>query len=126
MILHPLTTEFIAGVCVGLAVRAELPRRFALFALFVGVATLAASFLAIVDPTQLFQGANWARVFTVGLPYVLIVYGLAAGERHGSARRSLLVIIGDASYSIYLSHVLLLSALSRCFALVPRTAPSPS
>lgn len=119
MILHPLTIEFIAGACVGLAVRADLPRRFASFAFIVGGVTLAASFLVIVAPEQFFLGANWAREFTVGLPFALIVYGLAEGERQAAAPASLLVRIGDASYSIYLSHVLLLSALGRCFAVFP-------
>lgn len=56
----------------------------------------------------------------LGLPFPFIVYGGAAFEaRGGWPSLPLLERLGDASYSIYLSHVLVLSAIGRVFAAVP-------
>jgi peptidoglycan/LPS O-acetylase OafA/YrhL len=50
-----------------------------------------------------------------------MVYGLAATERAGGANHlpDWVVRLGDASYSTYLTHVLVLSAIGRCFAFLP-------
>jgi exopolysaccharide production protein ExoZ len=45
------------------------------------------------------------------------VYGLSNAEKSGYVIHSSLVSVGDASYSIYLSHILTLSASGRIWAL---------
>lgn len=56
---------------------------------------------------------GWRRVLIFGLPAVLIVFGFVNAERNGFVFHSSLVKIGDASYSIYLSHVFTLNAVGR-------------
>lgn len=120
LIFHPLTLEFIAGAGAGLAVRSGFTKAPAL-ALLCGAFGLLITF-SILDPTGVFDaGDSWRRVLALGLPFALIVYGLTATKKTGevSMPEAVLVRLGDASYSIYLSHVLVLSALGRGFAVMP-------
>ena len=75
------------------------------------------------DPSQLVidHTARWTRVWKIGLPFALIVYGMAGSEIKGGVRHipGWMIHLGNASYSIYLTHVLVLSAIGRCFALIP-------
>jgi peptidoglycan/LPS O-acetylase OafA/YrhL len=66
----------------------------------------------------LIANRNWTRPILVGAPCALIVYGAVAMEIRGApAAPAWLVALGDASYSTYLSHVLVLSALGRVFGM---------
>ena len=116
---HPLTLEFIAGCAVALALHARPPLTgrwlpvLALIAWALGYAALSRSGLA-ASPT------GWARVLAYGLPAALTVYALVAqAHTRGLRLPAWLEHIGDASYSIYLSHVLILSALGRLWQLAP-------
>ncbi len=115
----PMTFEFILGVLVGTAIGN-------------GVTRLASAATA-AGTTALFAGAWWwtrtttdgppptliAEIAALGLPFVLIVYGLAASDAwHAQGWARLPVRLGDASYSIYLSHVFVLSAIGRFYASV--------
>lgn len=60
-----------------------------------------------VDP----QG--WWRILIFGVPAVAMVFGLVGAERGGFVLHPFLIKMGDASYSIYLSHLLTLSVLGR-------------
>ena len=64
---------------------------------------------------------RWMRVLHLGVPAVLLVYGAVTLElAHGWLMPRWLIRIGYASYSIYLSHTLLLAAGRRLwFALIP-------
>ncbi len=124
---HPLTLEFIAGVCVGLIVRSGITR-FSSYAAFAGGIVLIATFLTldpastlVGDPASRVDGAeSWIRVFALGLPFAFIVYGINTKQKsEHRASQSVLGMIGDSSYSIYLSHVLVLSALGRVFVALP-------
>jgi peptidoglycan/LPS O-acetylase OafA/YrhL len=58
-----------------------------------------------------YVGLEWNREFSAGIPAILLVYGAIAMERSSGFRAPrLLHTVGDASYSIYLSHILCLSA----------------
>ena len=72
------------------------------------------------DALGLIDGRNWKRVILVGAPCALIVYGLVGIEiKSKQTAPYWLVALGNASYSTYLSHVLVLSAIGRMFALMP-------
>jgi exopolysaccharide production protein ExoZ len=122
VLVHPLTFEFIGGACAGLAVRAGVTKG-ATLAVAVGVMTLITFLASTTNPSELVltHAAQWGRVLKIGFPFVLIVYGLAATEKAGGAKHlpDWIVRLGDASYSTYLTHVLVLSAIGRCFALLP-------
>jgi peptidoglycan/LPS O-acetylase OafA/YrhL len=88
-----------------------LPSPLAWMALALGFGKLA--FPGLID------GPHW---FVIGLPALAIVAGAVALERrHGIRRMGSLLLLGDASYSIYLSHGMVLSA---CFQITRKLGVS--
>ena len=102
---HPLILEFLAGAAIVLLPRTSL----------VGVAALGmALFLFILhrhDEVAFAwsygeRAAQLARVLTFGPPALLTVYGCLCIEEQFAGRLwSPLVTLGDASYSLYLTHL---------------------
>jgi len=119
VITHPLTLEFIFGVAAGIAIQ----RNCTAFAVstVVGGITIFMLVLSMSDGALgLIDDRNWKRVMLVGAPCALIVYGLVGIEiKNKQTAPYWLVALGDESYSTYLSHVLVLSAIGRMFALMP-------
>ncbi len=114
VVTHPLTLEFIAGAGVGLAIK----RNFSAFgrtALLGGIIWLVGGLLLFSQ----FFNTDWG-VLLVGPAFTLIVYGAAANEKSGRTMAPRwLVALGNASYSTYLSHVLVMSALGRIYWRLP-------
>jgi len=100
---NPLILEFILGVALSC-----LPRwRPAVWCLPIGAAALiAAGFMGIaprVEKMELLAGAeNFQRVLVYGVPAAMIGLGTMQIE----ARPSMWTFLGDASYTLYLSHML--------------------
>jgi exopolysaccharide production protein ExoZ len=119
VITHPLTLEFIFGAAAGILIQ----RNCTAFAAstFVGGIILFMLVLSLSDDALgLVDGQNWQRAILVGAPCALIVYGVVGTEvRRELTAPGWLVVLGNASYSTYLSHVLVLSAIGRMFALMP-------
>ncbi len=108
----PLTLEFIAGALVGLYWR-HLPAPMALPVAVAGALGLAGAMLLLSEaggpPPSMAM-----RLCAFGLPAALLTLGLVRWERAGSPRVPLpLLRIGDSSYSLYLSHVFVISAAGR-------------
>jgi exopolysaccharide production protein ExoZ len=99
--------EFLAGLILGYAVELNrLPPRFCGYALLsIGLLSLLASaFFDITSP----------RVLVWGFPASMIVAGAVVTELKGGVPvLPLAILLGDASYSIYLTHTLTISALSK-------------
>lgn len=112
---NPIVLEFLAGMIVywlfrrGLAVRrAAIPIAFVLLPLLIwSIGSGAAAPLAAnLDP-------RWHRCLAWGLPAALLVYSvLAFGEVPGAVGRGL-ERLGDASYSLYLSHLFVVALVAR-------------
>jgi exopolysaccharide production protein ExoZ len=104
----PIVLEFLAGLAL-----IQTPRdlRFGIPAMVIGLALLA----LLPDPihgndfTLAGLGVTWERVATFGIPAVLLAYGAMTLEPMFKRARSL-IALGDASYSIYLSHLLVVIA----------------
>jgi peptidoglycan/LPS O-acetylase OafA/YrhL len=107
----PFNLEFGFGMLIGGAVLRDVlvaPR--ALFAL--ALVAIAATCVATVRSGVEFEIVTWARPFTVGLPMALLVYATLGLERHrGLLAPRWLRAQGDASYALYLWHVLVLGAI---------------
>ncbi len=108
----PLLLEFAAGIGLATAWRAGLMPRAALGAtsLIAGFAVFAALQIGVLP-------ASGVRVIDWGIPAFLIVAGalcLEAGGRVAKSRFGLL--LGDASYSLYLTHGFVVSAFLWFFA----------
>jgi exopolysaccharide production protein ExoZ len=119
VVAHPLTLEFIAGVSAGLLVQRKVSA-FAASALIAGIVILIVVLSFPGFAADFLTGRSWLRPVLVGAPCALIVYGVAAMEVRGALTSPRwLAALGDASYSTYLSHVLVLSALGRVLAMTP-------
>ena len=100
---HPLGLEFIAGALGALAWR-HIPGSLGLPLLcFGGILGWASMFAA----TELFSEfpTGWGRVLAFGIPSVILVLGCVVWEDRGIRQaKGPLLVIGDASYSLYLCH----------------------
>lgn len=114
LVRDPLVLEFIAGCYCALAWKAmSRPLASVLFA--VGVAGFAVSF-AIGERVGLDTVVQW-RTLYFGIPAFFVLLGAVSLERYARvAAPRLLCALGDASYSLYLSHVLVISAVARFYA----------
>jgi exopolysaccharide production protein ExoZ len=104
LLFSPLLLEFILGCLVAQHV-GGIGRRAAIGNLIMGAAGFAAGTLALAARGEPFP-PGWTRVLIYGSSSALVVAGLIALER--SSRQWVprpLVALGDASYSLYLSHV---------------------
>lgn len=107
-LLSPLLVEFLGGIALARAVTSGVrPGRAECW----GVVAAGSALLAIAAPDA---NDEWARLLQYGLPAWLIVGGLVAAELGGFARFGRLTgLLGDASYSIYLSHTFTISILGK-------------
>lgn len=108
LVFNPLTAEFVLGCAIALF----CPRggRVAGWsALAAGVTLFTVAGIIIAPQSHENLPADWLRVGTQGVPCALLAYGIITLERVGVFRSPRwLVAIGDWSYSLYLSHILVL------------------
>ncbi|MFN3837980.1 MAG: acyltransferase family protein [Brevundimonas sp.] len=118
----PIVLEFLLGVGIASAWR-RAPRWFGAWAIglaLVGFGLgLVVGYGGIDDVRALNDPWNGLqRVAVWGLPSALLVFGVVRMERTDRAPRRVAraaAFMGDASYSIYLAHVLVIRALGRLF-----------
>ena len=146
LVVHPMTLEFIAGAFAGLAVSSG--RRIAPATLSIVAVVWLVAVLVFVLPAEeqgplsgglialqghqfsIVTGENWSsfvlewgRVIAFGPPCALLVYAFASLDADGKMPISRsLSVVGDWSYALYLSHILVLVAIAR---LLPAIAASP-
>ena len=120
LISHPLTIEFIAGCLLAIMyfkkdvkIRSEI----LLIIVGLGLATSVYGFLCYQNITGSIVPLGWWRVIIFGFPASLTVYCLTIAERNGWVIHSSIIRVGDASCSIYLSHLLTISAFGRIWSL---------
>jgi peptidoglycan/LPS O-acetylase OafA/YrhL len=106
---YPIVLEFAAGVAIGWAMpRLRVDPRFTPLVAAVAVACLA----GVIFGKVLLPDVN--RAFASGIPAAGLVISAIVLERSGWRVRSPLVLrLGDASYSIYLTHFFLAQAATR-------------
>jgi peptidoglycan/LPS O-acetylase OafA/YrhL len=118
VLFSPLTMEFILGAAIGLLIRSGFSS-FARSTLAIGAALCILGAVCYVRLGIAYDDVP-TSIMLLGLPFIFIVYGAAALElRGGWHRPAVLERLGDASYSTYLGHVLVLSALGRAFDWFP-------
>jgi peptidoglycan/LPS O-acetylase OafA/YrhL len=117
LLSSPLTLEFIYGCYLAFYLE-RLPGGIGAKTFLVAIAVLLGSSIAYWQ-TYAEDPAAWMRVVCFGLPYTLLLYACVQRERQEDSETknfAFLELLGDASYSIYLSHFLVLSLLSRLYA----------
>jgi len=97
---RPVVLEFAFGIVAGIAYMS---------AMTLGRSTALALLLAGALSLALFGTGDHSPLLD-GLPAAMIVFGAAMVEKRGAPlfRSRLLLVLGDASYSVYLTHVLVL------------------
>lgn len=123
LMTSPLNLEFMAGAAIGIAWK-SVPLPFQrLSKTIAALVTLACLSIAARLDVIASPGLEWLRAALFGIPSALIVYALSAAEQKRSISvPRLLTQLGDWSYVVYLSHVLILSALGRLIAVTDRGA----
>lgn len=112
---HPLTLEFILGCFAALAAarRPCAGSRPAVLA----VLLLTAAWCSHYWLNQGSDPSGWLRALLFGCPYATVIYVLCSLELRGRAFENRhLLLLGGASYSLYLCHFPVLSLLSKVWA----------
>jgi peptidoglycan/LPS O-acetylase OafA/YrhL len=129
LVFNPLTLEFIAGATIALWIERRRPHAggwsiFALGAAGFALVAVLSGFRwhhSTWDSAWLFP---WVRLACFGLPGALLVYGAVMAEvQAGSLMPRLLTSIGNASYSTYLNHVMVIGLWMKVW---PTDAPLTS
>jgi len=111
---HPLTLEFISGCLIGIM---YFNRPLFGHAKFCALLAFSSWFLAYYYTHELsgdITPDGWVRIFVYGVPAALTLYAALLLEIKDEILMPVwLRSIGDASYSIYLSHVIVLSVVGR-------------
>lgn len=110
----PLLFEFLAGAVVGvLHRRGQIPTRPSIGSVFLAVAVGILAFGAVV-------GVDWSwRTLAWGTPAVLVLLAALSLPQVEGRKGNPLLVLGDASYSIYLVHGFATMALPRITSRVP-------
>jgi peptidoglycan/LPS O-acetylase OafA/YrhL len=114
----PLNVEFLLGAAVGAFVaRGQIVAPRTLLA--IGIAGVLVTIAATSALPALPDG--WERALTIGPPMAILLYGAVGLELRARLRvPRALVALGDASYSLYLSHLLVLGLVTTAFSAVRR------
>jgi exopolysaccharide production protein ExoZ len=108
-LLSPIIIEFLAGFALA-RVRSF---RLALLALIIGLIWLFTPERSFEGVTMLDGSTAWLRLAMYGVPASLIVYGALGLESwFAEPWAKPIVLVGDASYSIYLTHLMAVRALA--------------
>lgn len=112
IIRHPLTIEFVAG-CIIAKIIFKGIRIYGLTLFLIGIFLLVINHLLVKDMAM----DSWPRLLFYGLPCALILYGVTVLEFKSAIRSPRCIeFLGDASYSIYLSHYLVLPVIGRLWS----------
>lgn len=109
LVAHPLTLEFIAGCFLAILFHKDTGWKFTVFLAI----SSAIVFVILTGLNKSEIPSDWWRVGIYGVPAAAILYCLVVAERENIVLNRYLAKLGDASYSIYLVHVLVLSAVGK-------------
>lgn len=117
VIFNPLTLEFIAGCVIGRLLYAGIHKYGSFFLVF-GSTLLIINYLLYRQFISHTVPDGLLRVCLYGIPQACIVYAAVALEIRRNYFSKLLVLLGDSSYSTYLTHVMVLSVLGRLWNII--------
>ena len=130
LVFYPMSLEFLMGAWVAYAVRHKFAQRLAPLTALLGGLALILVFTLFDFETggTLLAGfgiermgdftLGWGRTLFFGVPCALLLHGLVNLERTHTLGRyipNIFVSIGDWSYALYLSHIMVLSAVARIY-----------
>lgn len=116
LVFHPLTIEFLAGCILAwhyhqfASIKVNATWLVAVASL--GMITAIIGFVSFVAQTGSAPD-GWWRLAIYGIPAVVIVASITHAERNGITLPNFLIQSGNASYSIYLSHLFTINVVGR-------------
>lgn len=114
IILHPYALEFIAGSLLALFFYSRHSARLPTAAVWVLLTAALLVGVPAIGWLRLYDEQSVLRMLAVGATFGVLVLTLALLERRGHLRfPTSLVAVGDMSYTIYLSHLLVLGVIGR-------------
>ena len=117
--LHPYSLEFIIGAFVAIFLSSKHSRPFSPCISWLVIIVLPVVGLPLVYVFDVLREASILRVSVIGTLYGFLVLSLATLEREKKLSvPGWLQAGGDISYTVYLSHVLVLNAIGRLWAMV--------
>ncbi|WP_439851476.1 acyltransferase family protein [Pseudomonas syringae] len=119
IILHPYSLEFIIGAALALFFYGRHSARLPTLAVYALLGAGLLPGIALIGYYRLYDSQGLARMLLVGSVFGVLVLTLALLERR--KRLSVpgaLVVVGDMSYTVYLSHLLVLGVIGRIWSLV--------
>jgi len=117
IILHPYSLEFIVGAALALFFYSRHSARIPTSAVcaLLGIALLVG--IPLIGVYRLYDSQDLLRMFSVGGTFGLLVLTLALLERRNLIGvPNALVAVGDMSYTVYLSHLLVLGVIGRVWS----------
>jgi peptidoglycan/LPS O-acetylase OafA/YrhL len=119
VVLHPYALEFIAGALMALFFYSRHSARIPDAMVWGLLAAALLPGIALIGAYGLYDGHGLSRMLIVGAVFATLVFTLALLERrqHVSMPKGL-VLVGDMSYTIYLSHLLVLGVIGRIWQLL--------
>lgn len=115
LITNPLTLEFIAGGLIAwFHCTGKQTSSSGRLLLILAIAWWLSGYGISVKYGLTPESSGWLRVLVFGCPAALAVYAFVALEKSSGWRLPIwLVLIGDASFSVYLSHLLVIASIGR-------------
>jgi peptidoglycan/LPS O-acetylase OafA/YrhL len=114
IVLHPYTLEFIGGALAAILLHRQGVPHISRRPILLIAALLVAAGMALVHRFAILDGQGLLRAATVGILFSLLVYTAAAAERAKILQApKTLLFFGNISYTVYLSHILVLAAVGR-------------
>lgn len=115
VVFHAYTIEFLIGAFGALLVRTNLARRTSPALAWLALVTALAGF-SFAAANGALDGADLSRALLLGSAFgTLLVSAVLLEQRQALPVSRALCVVGDNSYTIYLSHTLVLSALGRAW-----------
>lgn len=114
----PLTLEFIIGCLMGILYFSRSIKGNANAIALIALAVWIVGYYLFREITGNETPSEWMRVLVFGFPAALALYAALLYEKnHGAIMPSWICKVGDVSYSVYLSHVLVLGVVGRFWSL---------
>lgn len=118
IMLHPYALEFIIGVSLALLFYSRHSARLSTPILGIALVIALVPGIGLIGYYRLFDDQGMLRMFSVGIVFGTLILGFALLERRRRFRMpSFLVAVGDMSYTVYLSHLLVLGVIGRFWQL---------